>query len=250
MAAATPPYARPEIVRGEQCAVGAAWPPVERPSNWLDSAAGSPARWQVASPPSRPARRVPRVPPTATRFAVRAASWSPGCPDAHHELGRPVRIRVSSVRPSSVRCPLRVQRPPVRCPATDIHACDVHDPLSNVRVWTSGAPRRCPRVPRPRPPVCTRDFVECVGARTTTRPRRASSGHPAVSADGSTICLSQLASGPACLASHRAHSSDQRRPLRSVVIVGGPGPGRLVAGELLSWTATCARGRSAAANMQ
>jgi hypothetical protein len=32
-----------------------------------------------------------------------------------------------------------------------------------------------------------------------------------------------------------------------VVILGGPEPSRLVSGELLSWTATCARGRSAAA---
>jgi hypothetical protein len=111
---------------------GAAWPPVERPSNCLDAAAGSPARWQ-ASPPSHHARRVPRVPPTATRFAVRAASWCPGCRDAHRGLGRPVRIRVASVRPSSVRCPVRVQasaRPVSRARCLRMRCPRVRCPMS------------------------------------------------------------------------------------------------------------------------
>jgi hypothetical protein len=51
-------------------------------------------------------------------------------------LGRPVR--------------LLGQRPRVRCPVS-VPAMSTR-PVSNVRVWTSGVPRRCPHVPRPRCP--------------------------------------------------------------------------------------------------
>jgi hypothetical protein len=62
------PYMRTAVRRG------AAWPPAERPSNCLAVQAAV-SRWQAAPPPSRHACRAPRVPPpTATRFAVPAAS--------------------------------------------------------------------------------------------------------------------------------------------------------------------------------
>jgi hypothetical protein len=226
--------------------VGAAWPPVERPSNCLDSAAGSPARWQVASPPSRHARRVPRVPPTATRFAVRAASWCTGCPDAHRDLGRPVR----SAWPASVQCPVSAA-----CPASARSMSRARCPRMRCprgRFQCPGVDVRCPASVSARSASASAVSAPVTSWSASERGQPhgqegARSGHPAVSADGSIICLSQLVSSPACLASHRAHSSDQRRRLRSVVIVGGPGPSRLVSGSLLSWTATCARGRSAAA---
>jgi hypothetical protein len=71
------------------------------------------------SPSSRHGCRAPRVPPTATRVAV------PPC------LGRPVRVHMSSVRPSSVRRPAHVQRPAVQCPASG--TC----PVSGVRYMSS-----------------------------------------------------------------------------------------------------------------
>jgi hypothetical protein len=84
------------------------------------SAAGSLARWRVASPPSRHGCRAPNAPPTATRFAITAASWCPRRPDAHRALvalsASSVSVGVSSVRPSSFRRPVPVQRPLVRPP--------------------------------------------------------------------------------------------------------------------------------------
>ena len=114
-------YARPEISEESSAPrrrLAAGGATQQRPG----SAAGSLARWQVASPPSRHGCRAPRVPPTATRFAVPAASWcqdvrmptvpwspSPRPPSAsaHPASGvRPSSVRPSSVRPSSVRCPV------------------------------------------------------------------------------------------------------------------------------------------------
>jgi hypothetical protein len=68
----------------------------------------------------------------------------------------PASVRPASARPvSGVRCMSSVRpsvsaRPGVQCPVS-AHAMSTR-PLSNIRVWTSGVPRRCPRVPRPRPP--------------------------------------------------------------------------------------------------
>ena len=113
------------------------------------SAAGSLARWHVASPPSRHGCRAPRVlslPPTATRFAVPAVSWyqdarMPTC------LGRPVRV---------LRQRPRVQRPRVQCPASGTCPASARPvsarpvsarpvsarPMSGVRCPVSSA--RCP----------------------------------------------------------------------------------------------------------
>jgi hypothetical protein len=146
--------------------VGAAWPPVERPSNCLDSAVGRPARWQVASPPSR----VPRVPPPATRFAVRAASW---CQDVRMPTVTLSALSASacpaSVRPVSGACPASARPvssarcPRMRCPRVRFPMSGCGRPVSRVGVRAFRV-----RVRR----VCTRDFVKCVGARTITRPRK------------------------------------------------------------------------------
>jgi hypothetical protein len=106
------------------------------------SAAGSLARCQVASPPSRHACRAPRVPPlpTATRFAVPAVSWcqdvrmptvpwSP-CPRPPSASACPASACPASARPvSDVRCPV----PGVR--ASGVSEC----PVSGVRCPVSGS---------------------------------------------------------------------------------------------------------------
>jgi hypothetical protein len=135
-------------------------------------------------------------------------------------------------------------------------------PVSGVRV-TVRCPRRCPRIRCPMS-GCGRPGVPGSGVRASavsapvtswsasvqraaTRPGGPGSGRPAVSANGTTIGLSQggFCSGLSGVAAD-ACSGCRRRP-RSVVTVEGPGPSRLVAASLPSWTATCACGRSAAA---
>jgi len=74
----------------------------------------------------------PRVPPTATRFDVPAASW---CQDVRCPLCLPRPVRVLRQRP-------RVQRPPVRRPASGAcpaSACPVSArPVSDTPVSVSG----------------------------------------------------------------------------------------------------------------
>jgi hypothetical protein len=108
------------------------------------------------SPPSRHGCRAPRVPPTGTRFAVPAVSWVPGCPDADRALvalsASSISVRVSSVRPSSVRGGW----------------CGVRCPVSSAQCPVSGV--RCPC-----PLVRTGEFVErgCGGSHTSRdRPGR------------------------------------------------------------------------------
>jgi hypothetical protein len=128
---------------------GAAWPPAERPSSCL-VVQEAVSRWQVALPPGRHACRAPRVPPTATRFAVPAASWVPGCPDADRAVvalsASSVRVRVSGVRP--VRCPVSARLvSDARCPC----------PVSSATVRHPFVSHRCPL-------VRTSEFVERAGA--------------------------------------------------------------------------------------
>jgi len=63
--------------------------------------------------------------------------------------------------------------------------------VSNVRVWTSGVPRRCPRVPR-RCPQCPHRVTSWSASarRAATRPGGPGSGRPALSANGSGSCPS------------------------------------------------------------
>jgi hypothetical protein len=104
---------------------GAAWPPAERPSSCV---AVQPAvsRWQV---PHRRAvmvaeRRVCRPQQHGSPSQRCRGTRISGCPPC---LGRPVRVHMSSVRPSSVRRPVRVQRPRAWCPR-------VRCPVPGVRV--------------------------------------------------------------------------------------------------------------------
>jgi hypothetical protein len=177
-------YARPEIVRGEQCAEA----PLGR---WQSdragpgSAVGSLALAGTSSSPSRRRCRAQQVPSTGPRFGVqRAVGWSWWSGMSVRCLpcrGRPVRV-LGRVHASGVRCP--GERPvsahvmsTIRCP---LYGVDVRCPGVGVRAF---------RV-RVRG-VCTGDFVERVGAAAATRPGGAGSGRPAVSPNGSTICVSQ-----------------------------------------------------------
>jgi hypothetical protein len=136
-----------------------------------DSAVGSLARWQVASPPSRHRGRAPHaLPPTGTRFGVQQAvgsSWGPSCPDPCRAL---VALSASSVS---------VQVSGVRCERPVSAACDVH--ASGVRVRASGCPGvdvRCPASVSARSASASAvsalgDFVERVGAAGGHTARRA-----------------------------------------------------------------------------
>ncbi len=91
----------------------AAWPPAARPSSCV---AVQPAvsRWQV---PHRRAvmvaeRRVCRPQQHGSPSQRCRGTRISGCPPC---LGRPVRVHMSSVRPSSVRRPVHVQCPPAGC---------------------------------------------------------------------------------------------------------------------------------------
>jgi hypothetical protein len=107
---------------------------------------------------------------TAARFAVQRCRGTrmSGRPP---RLGRPVRVHMSSVRPSSVRRPGRVQRPRVRCPVSARPVSDVQCPVPGVHV-------RCPvrasaiRVHS----VRTGEFVEQVGATGSHTTRDTSVG--------------------------------------------------------------------------
>jgi hypothetical protein len=144
---------------------------------------------------------------------------------------------VASTRPVSgvrvtVRCPRRCPR--IRCPMSGCGRPSV--PGSGVRAFASASAVSAP----------VTSWSASV-QRAATRPGGPGSGRPAVSANGTTIGLSQggFCSGLSGVAAD-ACSGCRRRP-RSVVTVEGPGPSRLIAASLPSWTATCACGRSAAA---
>jgi len=147
----------------------------------------------------------------------------------------------------TVRCP-RVRCPRVRCDRP-VSAMSTR-PLSNVRVWTSGV-RIGVRAFRVRVRcLCTDDSVERVGAAGSHTARRAPRVWPScrIRERLEHLPAPAWASGPDCLASPRTRRSGWRRRPRSVVMVGGPGPSRLVAASLPTWTATRACGRSAAAS--
>jgi len=121
--------------------------------------------------------------------------------------------------------------------------------LSNVRMWMSvsrvGVRAFCVRVP-----LCPHRWAR--GARRCGgRPHGQEGGldlavlpYPRT-ARPSAWAIVASSPGPSGVAS--TGGSGWRRQLRSVVIVWGLGPSRLVAESLPSWTATCSRGRSAAA---
>jgi hypothetical protein len=159
------------IIRGEQCA--------EAPLGCRrsDPAAGfrcsrQPRALQVVSLPSRQVAERTRVPPTAIRFGVPAASW---CQDVRCPLCLARPVRVLRQRP-------RVQRPPVQRPASGAcpaSACPVSArlcpiprcpcPVSRARVRRRVSGVRCER-PASRAcracvrPIRTCDFVEREGA--------------------------------------------------------------------------------------
>jgi hypothetical protein len=153
---------------------GAAWPPAERPSGRLPVQQAVPRALAGGLTAERHGCRVPRVPPTATRFGVPAASW---CQDVRYPLclARPVRVirqrpcvqRPPGRRPACVRCPH------VWCPMPGVR---VRGPELSVRHRMSGV--RCPvpasgiRACRVR--VCsirTGKFVEREGAAGSHTPR-------------------------------------------------------------------------------
>ena len=134
---------------------GAAWPPAERPSSGLavQPAVSRAGRWPHRRAVMVAERHVP--PAIATRFGVprRRGTRMSGCPPC---LGRPVRVSVSvhmsSVRPSSDRRPVGVQRPRVRVSAGLVSSARCPCPVS-------GASVRHPCLL-----VRTGDFVERLGA--------------------------------------------------------------------------------------
>jgi hypothetical protein len=110
------------------------------------------------------------VPPTGTRFAVPAASWCPGCPDADRALVAvrlSVSVHMSSVRPPSVRRPTRVQRPARPVPERPVPERPVPErpvperPVSGVRCPVSGCPVRASGIRVH--VVRTGELVECLG---------------------------------------------------------------------------------------
>ena len=109
-------YARPVIVRGQQCAEA----PLGHRRRDPAAVAVQPAvsRWQV---PHRRAvmvaeRRVCRPQQHGSPSQRCRSTTISGCPPC---LGRPVRVHMSSVRPSSVRRPARVHCPASgTCPAS------------------------------------------------------------------------------------------------------------------------------------
>jgi hypothetical protein len=149
---------------------------------------------------------------------------------------RPVRV-VGRVHASGVRCPVSavtVQCPRTRCPRVRCPMSECGRPASRVGVRAFRV--RC---------VCAGDLRTASSAAGNRTARRARPGRPAVSRERlDHLPEPQWPSSPACLATR---SSGWKRRLPSVVIMGGPGPSRLVAESLPGWTGTCARGRSAAA---
>jgi hypothetical protein len=139
---------------------GAAWPLAERPSSCLavQPAVSRADRWphrrapswlpsaracrpqQHGSPSSRPSARRGGPDDRMPTVALVVLSTS-ACPAS----ARPV-SGVVGVQASALRCPV----PGVQCPVS-AHA-GVHASAVQCRVRTSGVPRRCPRVPRRRPP--------------------------------------------------------------------------------------------------
>jgi hypothetical protein len=96
---------------------------------------------------------------------------------------QPVEVALSEYSVASTR-PVSGERP------VSAHVIStIRCPLSGVDVRCPGVGVRAFRV-RVRG-VCTGDFVERVGAAAATRPGGAGSGRPAVSPNGSTICVSQ-----------------------------------------------------------
>jgi hypothetical protein len=184
---------------------------------------------------------------------------APQAPSTGPRFGGPVCSRVIVVVQDACQCrraevalskySVASTRPRVRCPGDHPMSAQVStQPLSNVRCGRPGVPgsgvRAFASASAVSAPVTS---WSASVQRAATRPGGPGSGRPAVSANGTTIGLSQggFCSGLSGVAAD-ACSGCRRRP-RSVVTVKGPGPSRLIVASLPSWTATCACGRSAAA---
>jgi hypothetical protein len=173
-------------------------------------------------------------------LALAGTSPSPSADDADHrstvrrpngQLGSRDRPGSLSGMPSVSRspCPRTRSRPRVRCPVSGVR-CDrpvsayamSTRRLSNVRVWMSGVPRRCPRVLRPRPAVSAP-----VSSWSSSVRRGSHMVRRGVWIWPSCRIRERLDHLPEpawlrvrdCLASHRTGSSGWRRRLRSVVTV-------------------------------
>jgi hypothetical protein len=96
-------------------------------------------------------------------------------------FGRLSAYSVASTRPvSGVRCDRPVSA--MRCPRSVVQC----------PVWTSGVPRQCPRVPASASAVSAPVTSWSASVRrAATRSEGPGAGRPAVSANGSTVCLSQ-----------------------------------------------------------
>jgi hypothetical protein len=178
--------------------------------------------------------RAPQAPSTRTRLGVPArgrSAWWPRRSRCRPRLRQPV--HVLGQRPvSGVRCDRPVS-------ARDVHAFGVQRPGVDVRRPVSVSGRSASAVSAP----VTRGARRV--RRATVRPGGPGPGRPVVSRQRlNHLPEPQWPSTPACPATR---SSGWKRRLPSVVIMGGPGPSRVVAESLPGWTATCARGRSAAA---
>jgi hypothetical protein len=101
------------------------------------------SRWQAASPPSRHGCRTPRVPPAAHSNTVRPPQRVSWCQDVRiptvpwSPCPRPRLRQRPHVQGRPVQCPVRVQRPRVRCPMSGVQCPRVWRLMSGVRV-------RCP----------------------------------------------------------------------------------------------------------
>ena len=196
---------------------GAAWPPASRPSDCLpvQQAVRALAGGLTAE---RHGCRAPRVPPTATRFGVPAASCCPGCPDAHRALVAlsvsSVSVGLFSVHPSSVWRPVRVQRPPVR-----VRASGVAHPVSDVRcpcpVSSVPCRRRVSGVRCKRPAFVRVASVSALSAPVSSWSARVrwqphasgpagSACHPTMSATGSSAAQRDLNLGPSLVRDNQA----------------------------------------------
>jgi hypothetical protein len=123
-------YARPEIVRGQQCAEALLDP------GGSDQAAAGETLSRAGRRPHRRACmgcRAPQAPFTRTRLGVPMcgrSAWWPRRSGCRPRLRDPVRV-LGQCPVSGVRCPVSGVRCPVR--AISVHACLSTGPLSSVR---------------------------------------------------------------------------------------------------------------------
>ena len=167
--------------------------------------------------PSRHGCRAPRVPPTATRFGVPAASCCPGCPDAHRAWSPCPCLPSASACPASTRPRLASGA----CPASACPGLRVRCRASGVRCPVSMSGVRVPCRRRVSGVRCKRPaFVRVASVSALSAPESSwsarvrwqphasgpagSACHPTMSATGSSAAQRDLNLGPSLVRDNQA----------------------------------------------